>query len=130
MHNEELLDLKIEKLRKLIELADKLINTLEEERMDSIPPLMEKKFLIIDEIKRIDQNLSKDKNFSEQQRDKFRYIQEALNRLKKKEEKLLHMARAKKKNIEKKLHTIEDTLRIKDVYKIKNPQKSLFERIG
>jgi len=130
VHNEELLDLKIEKLRKLIELADKLINTLEEERMDSIPPLMEKKFLIIDEIKRIDQNLSKDKNFSEQQRDKFRYIQEALNRLKKKEEKLLHMARAKKKNIEKKLHTIEDTLRIKDVYKIKNPQKSLFERIG
>lgn len=130
MRNEELLDLKIKKLHKLMELADMLIKALEEEKMDSIPPLMEKKFLIIDEIKRIDQRLDKDKNFSEQQKDKFRYIQKVLNRLKKKEEKVLYMAKNKRKNIEEKLLTLKYIFKIRDVYRIKDPKKNLFERIG
>ena len=106
MYEEQLLDLKIEKLEKLLKLDDLLIEAMEREDMDSIASLMEEKFMIISEIKAIDGKLKerrKEKDFSEQKEEKFRYIKRALNRLKDKEERLLYMAYERMEHIEKEL---------------------------
>ena len=133
MHEEGLLDIKIKKLDKLLELDDLLIEALEKEAMDSIPPLMEKKFVIINEIKGIDKKLKdgrRGENFSEHQKNKFRYIRQSLAKLKNKEEKLLQMAREKMDIIESNLVTIEEIFKVKNKYKAMKPKKNIFERVG
>ena len=133
MHKKELLETKIKKLNELLRLDDLLIEALEKEIMDSIPPLMEKKFLIINEIKGIDKKIKdegKGKNFSEHHKDKFRYINRSLTRLKKKEKKLLKMAQEKMSIIEGNLATIEEIYKVKNKYKVIKPKKNLFERVG
>ena len=133
MYEEQLLDLKIEKLEKLLKLDDLLIEAMEREDMDSIASLMEEKFMIISEIKAIDGKLKerrKEKNFSEQKEEKFRYIRRALNRLKDKEERLLYMAYERMEHIEKELEQINKALRINKKYKKLKERKSVFERVG
>jgi len=133
VYEEQLLDLKIEKLEKLLKLDDLLIEAMEREDMDSIASLMEEKFMIISEIKAIDGKLKerrKEKNFSEQKEEKFRYIRRALNRLKDKEERLLYMAYERMEHIEKELEQINKALRINKKYKKLKERKSVFERVG
>ncbi len=133
MYEEQLLELKIEKLEKLLKLDDLLIEAMEKEDMDSIASLMEEKFVVISEIKAIDGKLKerrKKKNFSEQKEEKFRYIKRALNRLKNKEERLLYMAYERMEHIEKELEQINKALRINKKYKKLKERKSVFERIG
>jgi len=133
VYEEQLLDLKIEKLEKLLKLDDLLIEDMEREDMDSIASLMEEKFMVINEIKAIDKKLKdkrKGKNFSEQREQKFRYIKEVLNRLKNKEEKLLYMAYEKMSHIENELEQIEEVLKISKKYKRIKEKKNIFERVG
>ena len=133
MYKERLLETKIRKLDELLELDDLLIEALEKETMESIPPLMEKKFLIINEIKGIDEKLKdggKGKKFAEQQKDKFRYINRRLTKLKKREEKLLYMAQQKMDAIEGSLETLEEIFKVKNKYKTMKPRKNIFERVG
>lgn len=133
MYEEQLLDLKIEKLEKLLKLDDLLIEAMEREDMDSIASLMEEKFMVINEIKVIDNKLKdkrKEKNFSEQREKKLRYIKEVLNRLKNKEEKLLYMAYEKMSHIENELEQIEEVLKINKKYKRIKEKKNIFERVG
>jgi hypothetical protein len=133
VYEEQLLDLKIEKLEKLLKLDDLLIEAMEREDMDSIASLMEEKFMIISEIKAIDGKLKerrKEKDFSEQKEEKFRYIKRALNRLKDKEERLLYMAYERMEHIEKELEQINKALRINKKYKKLKERKSVFERVG
>jgi len=133
VYEEQLLELKIEKLEKLLKLDDLLIEAMEKEDMDSIASLMEEKFVVISEIKAIDGKLKerrKKKNFSEQKEEKFRYIKRALNRLKNKEERLLYMAYERMEHIEKELEQINKALRINKKYKKLKERKSVFERIG
>ena len=133
MYEEQLLDLKIEKLEKLLKLDDLLIEAMEREDMDSIASLMEEKFMVINEIKVIDKKLKdkrKEKIFSEQREQRFRYIKQALNRLKNKEEMLLYMAYEKIEQIEKELEQIDNALKIKEKYKKMKERKSIFERVG
>ncbi len=129
-----LLDKKIKALDKLLELDDMLMGFLEKEDMDSVASLMEKKFLIINEIKGIDRRLhrekKKNKNFYEQQRDKFRYINRRLTKLKEKEEKLLSIAHEKMKKVETDLYIIEEIEKVRKKYKINQPKRNIFERIG
>ena len=133
MCEERLLETKIKKLDQLLELDDLLMDSLERETMDSIPILMEKKFLIINEIKGIDKKL-KDrghgKNFSEHQEDKFRYINQRLHKLKKKEEKLLYIAQEKMNVIEGSLISLEEIFKVKNKYKTMKLRKNIFERVG
>ncbi len=135
MHEDELelLEIKIKKLDSLLELDDLLIEVLEKDEIDAIPALMQKKMLIINEIKGIDKKLKDDRkgrNFSEHQKDKFRYIRQRLIRLKRKEEKLLHMAREKMNMIEDNLIAIEEMFRVKNKYREMRPKKNIFERVG
>ena len=133
MYEDQFLDLKIEKLEKLLKLNDLLIEAMEREDMDSIASLMEEKFMVINEIKVIDKKLKdkrKEKIFSEQREQRFRYIKQALNRLKNKEEMLLYMAYEKIEQIEKELEQIDNALKIKEKYKKMKERKSIFERVG
>ncbi len=129
MNEEQLLDLKIEKLKELLKLDDLLIEAMENDDIDSMVSFMEKKFIIINEIKAIDRKLKKRTSF-EQREQKFRDIKQALKRLKNKEEKLLYMAYEKRESIEKELKKIEGILRIKRKYKKMRDRKNVFERIG
>ena len=129
MNEEQLLDLKIEKLEELLKLDDLLIEAMENDDIDSMASFMEKKFIIINEIKAIDRKLKKRTSF-EQREQKFRDIKQALKRLKNKEEKLLYMAYEKRESIEKELKKIEGILRIKRKYKKMRDRKNVFERIG
>jgi len=129
MNEEQLLDLKIEKLEELLKLDDLLIEAMENDDIDSMVSFMEKKFIIINEIKAIDRKLKKRTSF-EQREQKFRDIKQALKRLKNKEEKLLYMAYEKRESIEKELKKIEGILRIKRKYKKMRDRKNVFERIG
>jgi len=133
VYEDQFLDLKIEKLEKLLKLNDLLIEAMEREDMDSIASLMEEKFMVINEIKVIDKKLKdkrKEKIFSEQREQRFRYIKQALNRLKNKEEMLLYMAYEKIEQIEKELEQIDNALKIKEKYKKMKERKSIFERVG
>ncbi len=129
MNEEQLLDLKIEKLKELLKLDDLLIEAMENDDIDSMVSFMEKKFIIINEVKAIDRKLKKRTSF-EQREQKFRDIKQALKRLKNKEEKLLYMAYEKRESIEKELKKIEGILRIKRKYKKMRDRKNVFERIG
>ncbi len=129
MNEEQLLDLKIEKLEELLKLDDLLIEAMENDDIDSMVSFMEKKFIIINEVKAIDRKLKKRTSF-EQREQKFRDIKQALKRLKNKEEKLLYMAYEKRESIEKELKKIEGILRIKRKYKKMRDRKNVFERIG
>ena len=133
MNEEVLLDLKIKRIEKLLELDDLLIEAMEKRHMDSIASLMEEKFLVINEIKDIDKRLKERRrgNFSEQNRKKFRYIKQSLSRLRKKEELLLSMAYEKLEEIKMELEQVDEAMKIKEKYKeMKKERKNIFERVG
>ncbi len=131
MNEDQFLDLKIEKLKKLLKLDDLLIEAMEKEDMDSIASFMEEKFMVINEIKAIDKKLKEKKREkvfaeqSEQREQKFRYIKQVLNRLKNKEERLLYMACEKMEHLEKELKQINEALKIKKSIK-KDERKKVF----
>jgi len=133
VNEEVLLDLKIKRIEKLLELDDLLIEAMEKRHMDSIASLMEEKFLVINEIKDIDKRLKERRrgNFSEQNRKKFRYIKQSLSRLRKKEELLLSMAYEKLEEIKMELEQVDEAMKIKEKYKeMKKERKNIFERVG
>ncbi len=133
MNKEVLLDLKIKGIERLIKIDELLIEAVEKGQIDSMDSLMKEKFAIIDKINEIDNKIKEkgeNKNFSEQDKKRFRYIKESLDRLKKSEELLLSIAQQRLEKIRSEIQQIDETVKIMKKYNIKSERKNIFERIG